>query len=128
VWVYQTLLQLCLMVYANASDLGLVSSPEVSVNGWAIARALLQRPCIVILDEATACLDCSSEQKMLRTIRQTLSASTIIVVSHRLSILSTFERILVLREGRIVEDGKPASFIAVQKWAMSEPASTPGSD
>jgi ABC-type multidrug transport system fused ATPase/permease subunit len=92
----------------------------------AIARALLQQPHIVILDEATACLDPSSERLLLRNIQQTFVVSTLLVVSHRPSILSTFERVLVLRDGRIVEDGKPDSFIAVQKWARESPAPAAG--
>ena len=81
----------------------------------AIARALLQQPRILILDEATSCLDPSSEGLLLRTIRQTLGSSTLIVVSHRLSTLTSFERVLVLCAGRIVEDGNPASFLVTAR-------------
>jgi len=80
----------------------------------AVARAFLQQPRILILDEATCCLDCSSEEMLLRNIRQTLCATTLIVISHRLSTLSTFERVLVLCDGRIVEDGNPTSFMVAQ--------------
>jgi ABC-type multidrug transport system fused ATPase/permease subunit len=74
----------------------------------AIARALLQRPRILILDEATSCLDPTSESTLLCTIRRELSSSTLIVVSHRLSTSAAFERVLVLCEGRLCEDGDPA--------------------
>ena len=70
----------------------------------AIARAILQRPQILILDEATSCLDPSSEAFILRNILDHLSASTLIVVSHRASTIAAFQRILVLSGGRIVED------------------------
>ena len=80
----------------------------------AIARALLQRPQILILDEATSCLDPSSEGFLLREIQRVLCSPTLIVVSHRLSTLATFERVLVLSKGRIVEDGHPESFTAPQ--------------
>ena len=70
----------------------------------AIARALLQRPHILILDEATSCLDPSSEALILRNVSDYLSASTLMVVSHRISTLATFGRILVLSGGRILED------------------------
>jgi ABC-type multidrug transport system fused ATPase/permease subunit len=70
----------------------------------AIARALLQRPQVLILDEATSCLDPSSEALILRNISNYLSASTLIVVSHRASIVAAFSRILVLSAGRIMED------------------------
>jgi ATP-binding cassette subfamily B protein len=70
----------------------------------AIARALLQRPQILILDEATSCLDPASEVVILRNILDHLSASTLIVVSHRASTVAAFGRKLVLADGRIVED------------------------
>jgi ABC-type multidrug transport system fused ATPase/permease subunit len=74
----------------------------------AIARALLQRPQVLILDEATSCLDPSSEALILRNISDYLSASTLIVVSHRASTVVAFSRILALSGGRIVEDSPNA--------------------
>jgi ABC-type multidrug transport system fused ATPase/permease subunit len=70
----------------------------------AIARALLQRPQILILDEATSCLDAPSETLILRNVRRYLPGCTLIVISHRLSTLSSFPRILVLSDGQLVED------------------------
>jgi ABC-type bacteriocin/lantibiotic exporter with double-glycine peptidase domain len=70
----------------------------------AIARALFQRPQILILDEATSCLDPASEAVILHNVLNHLSASTLIVVSHRASTVAAFSRILVLSAGRIVED------------------------
>ena len=80
----------------------------------AIARALLRQPQILILDEATSCLDASSEDLLFRDVQQSLGASTLIVISHRLSTLSSFERVVVLRGGHIVEDGNPDSFLFAQ--------------
>src|SRR5579863_173105 len=73
----------------------------------AIARALLQRPQILILDEATSCLDPVSEAVILRNVLDYLSASTLIVVTHRASTVAAFGRRLALSAGRIVDD--PAS-------------------
>ena len=73
----------------------------------AIARALLQRPRILILDEATSCLDPTSEALILRNVSEYLSTSTLIVVSHRASTLAGFGRVLVLAAGRIVADTEP---------------------
>jgi ABC-type bacteriocin/lantibiotic exporter with double-glycine peptidase domain len=70
----------------------------------AIARALLQRPHILILDEATSCLDPNSEESILRNICQYLVGSTVIVVSHRHSALSSFARRIVMAGGEIVGD------------------------
>src|SRR5205807_2010017 len=68
----------------------------------AIARALLQQPQILILDEATSCLDPSSEALILGNLLRHLSASTMIVISHRASTVAVFGRILVFSSGRIV--------------------------
>ena len=75
----------------------------------ALARAILQQPRILILDEATSCLDSSSEKAILGNIRRGLTASTLIVISHRPSTFSTFGRLLILSSGEIVEDGNPHS-------------------
>jgi ABC-type multidrug transport system fused ATPase/permease subunit len=72
----------------------------------AIARALLQRPQILILDEATSCLDPSSEESILRSISHYLRDSTVIVVSHRHSTLSSFDRRIIMSGGEIVSDWK----------------------
>jgi ABC-type bacteriocin/lantibiotic exporter with double-glycine peptidase domain len=80
----------------------------------AIARALLQRPQILILDEATSCLDAPSETLILQNVRRHLPGSTLIVISHRLSTLSSFPRILVLADGQIVADVSPEGFSLVQ--------------
>ncbi len=75
----------------------------------AIARALLQRPHILILDEATSCLDQTSETAILDRLRHVMQAATLIVISHRTSTFSAFGRILVLSNGRIIEDGSPTA-------------------
>jgi ATP-binding cassette subfamily B protein len=77
----------------------------------AIARALLQQPRILIFDEATSCLDPVSEALVLRNVRCDLPEATLIVVSHRLSTISEFPRVLVLSEGRIVGDGSSDELI-----------------
>lgn len=77
-----------------------------------IARALLQRPQILILDEATSCLDTSSEALVLRNIYACLTGSTVLLISHRFSTLSTFGRIVVLSNGRIVDHEIAATFLS----------------
>lgn len=72
----------------------------------AIARALLQRPQILILDEATSCLDPCSEARILENISDALCDSTVIVVSHRQSTLSLFERKIFMVAGEVVSDEK----------------------
>src|SRR6266702_2760279 len=77
-----------------------------------IARALLVKPRILILDEAASCLDAVSEQSLLLKLRSLLPGATVIVVSHRLSTVSCMERVLVLENGRIVEDAEPSELRA----------------
>jgi ABC-type multidrug transport system fused ATPase/permease subunit len=75
----------------------------------AIARAILQQPRVLILDEATSCLDASAEARILTGLRRNLNLSTFIVISHRLSTFSTFGRVLLLSRGRIISDGDRSS-------------------
>ncbi|HWO37620.1 MAG TPA: ABC transporter ATP-binding protein [Candidatus Acidoferrum sp.] len=86
----------------------------------AIARALLQQPRILILDEATSCLDPSSERIILENIHRGLAASTLIVISHRPSTFSTFDRLLVLARGEVIEDGKPHSLGVAASFPSNE--------
>jgi len=90
----------------------------------ALARAILQQPRILVLDEATSCLDPSSEKVVLGNIRRILRSSTLIVISHRTSTFSTFGRILVLSRGEIVEDGNPRSVKLSASRAVNQSFST----
>jgi len=76
-----------------------------------VARAILQSPRILILDEATCSLDSVSEQRLLLDLRGILPRSTIIVVSHRRSALLCVGRVIVLEAGRVVEDASPTSLL-----------------
>ena len=90
----------------------------------AIARALLQRPRVLILDEATSCLDPASEAVILRNVLDHLSASTMIVVSHRASTVASFDRVLALSGGRIVKDS--ARTLVSQEADRSDPTTAIG--
>lgn len=72
----------------------------------AIARVLLKRPRIVILDEATAHLDSENERLVHEALTEALSGRTSIVIAHRLSTVKAADQILVLAEGKIVEQGR----------------------
>ncbi|MDT8069504.1 MAG: ABC transporter ATP-binding protein [Terriglobia bacterium] len=76
----------------------------------AIARTLLARPRIVVLDEATSCLDPLAEETVIRNLRHELPTSTLIVISHRISTVSNFDRVLALADGQILHDGRVGSF------------------
>ena len=70
------------------------------------ARAILKKPRILILDEATASVDTLTEQKIQRAIDQIIRGRTSVVIAHRLSTVRNADRILVVSEGKIVEQGK----------------------
>ncbi|AWJ85968.1 ABC transporter (plasmid) [Azospirillum sp. TSH58] len=72
-----------------------------------IARAFLKNAPILILDEATSALDTQSEQEIQTALADLAQGRTVVAVAHRLSTVSAFDRVLVLMDGRIAEDGHP---------------------
>ena len=78
----------------------------------AIARALAQDPPVFVLDDALSAVDAQTEAKILRALRGALAGRTSIIVSHRLAAVRDADRILVLDEGRVVEEGIHADLIA----------------
>lgn len=71
----------------------------------ALARAILTEPEILILDEATSSLDSESEQLIQRYLNDIRGTCTIVVVAHRLSTIQSADKIVVLQDGKIVEEG-----------------------
>ena len=77
----------------------------------AIARAILKNAPIIVLDEATAALDSITEQQIQTSMEYLMQSRTAIVVAHRLSTLINMDRILVFKNGQIVEDGSPEALL-----------------
>ncbi len=77
----------------------------------AFARALLADPAVLILDEATSSLDVPGEQAVQRAMRTVLAGRTAVIIAHRLSTVEIADRVLVMDQGHIVEDGTPADLI-----------------
>ena len=77
-----------------------------------IARILLSRPRVVVLDEATASLDSTSEAAVQAALREALTGRTAIVIAHRLSTIREADEILVLESGRVTERGTHAGLLA----------------
>ncbi len=78
----------------------------------AIARALLKNAPILLLDEATSALDTESEQAIQQALDRLMTGRTVIAIAHRLSTLQSFDRIIVMDKGRIVDDGSPTMLAA----------------
>lgn len=77
----------------------------------AIARAILRRPRILILDDALSSVDTHTEEKILQHLRSVMRQSTSIIISHRISTVQEADRIIVLEDGRIVEQGTHESLL-----------------
>ena len=91
----------------------------------AIARTLLKDPPIVILDEATSALDSRTEQEILKTLKSVARGRTTLAIAHRLSTIADSDRILVLENGRLAEQGRHAELLRrdglyAEMWARQQ--------
>ena len=77
-----------------------------------IARALLKNPPILILDEATSALDATTETKVQAALDEVMKNRTTFVIAHRLATIRNATRILVFRDGRVIESGSFDELVA----------------
>jgi len=78
----------------------------------AIARAILKDARILVLDEATSALDSESEAHIQQALAQAMAGRTTLVIAHRLSTIQAMDRILVMDDGRIIEQGSHRELLA----------------
>ena len=78
----------------------------------ALARVVLADPAVVLLDEATSSLDVPSERAVQAALETVLADRTALIIAHRLSTVLIADRVLVMADGRVVEDGQPGALLA----------------
>lgn len=83
-----------------------------------LARAIVSRPKIMVLDEATSAVDMAADTLIQRSIREEFGDSTLIVIAHRLSTIADFDKILVLDDGKVSEFGTPKELYALENGAF----------
>ncbi|KAL8891556.1 MAG: hypothetical protein Q9215_001420 [Flavoplaca cf. flavocitrina] len=87
-----------------------------------LARAIVSRPKIMVLDEATSAVDMATDVLIQRSIREEFEDSTLLVIAHRLSTIADFDKILVMSDGKAVEYDTPRNLLANRGafWEMVE--------
>jgi ABC-type multidrug transport system fused ATPase/permease subunit len=76
-----------------------------------LARAMLSRPKLLVLDEATSAVDMYTDLLIQRSIREEFANTTLLVIAHRLSTVADFDKILVMKDGVVVEFGSPRELL-----------------
>ncbi|RLL42779.1 ABC transporter ATP-binding protein [Oceanobacillus piezotolerans] len=84
-----------------------------------LARAILRNPSILVLDEATSALDTENEAKIQGALERLKGRMTIIVIAHRLSTIKNADKVVVLEEGRIIQEGAFAKLSVEKKGVFS---------
>lgn len=101
--------------HANGFDLAIAERGEGLSGGQrqavALARALLNRPPVLVLDEPTSAMDVMTEAKVIDRLKDEVEGRTLVVVTHRKSLLDLVDRVIVMDDGRIVADGPKAEIV-----------------
>jgi ABC-type multidrug transport system fused ATPase/permease subunit len=109
-----------LMTPVGESGMGLSVGERQRIQ---IARVLVARSRILVLDEATANLDFSTEAEVKKTIAEIRATTTIIIIAHRYSMVRDADHVIVLADGQVQEEGSPAQLLErggwFSEWALS---------
>ncbi|MFG6655665.1 type I secretion system permease/ATPase [Scandinavium sp. M-37] len=89
----------------------------------ALARSLLSRPAVLLLDEPTSSMDMQTENQFIAHLKKATDNQTMIVVTHRPSLLSLVDRIIVIDDGKLVMDGPKEVVLAKMQGRQAKPAS-----
>ena len=81
-----------------------------------IARAIMRKPKIMILDDALSAVDTYTEERILHRLREFMKDRTSIIISHRISTVKDADLIIVLQNGEIVERGTHDELVAIQRY------------
>lgn len=93
-----------------------------------LARALLRRSHLVIMDEATSAIDRDTDALIQATLRISFAGATVITIAHRLETIMEYDRVLVMGEGRILEAGRPKELACTDGSYFAEMVSIAGID
>ena len=99
----------------------LIGEKGVSISGGqkqrvSIARALIRKPDLLILDDSLSAVDAKTERAIIDNIRTIRQDKTNIIVSHRLSAVAEADKILIIEDGAIIEQGTPQALMASKGW------------
>eukprot|EP01126_Amoeba_proteus_P010747 TRINITY_DN14229_c0_g1_i7.p1 TRINITY_DN14229_c0_g1~~TRINITY_DN14229_c0_g1_i7.p1 ORF type:complete len:614 (+),score=115.29 TRINITY_DN14229_c0_g1_i7:116-1957(+) len=118
----------CLRDYISSLPKGL--DHEVSENGsnfsvgqrqlLCMARTVLRKPKILLMDEATASIDLETDQLIQKMIQTSFSESTLLVIAHRLKTVLNLDKIMVLDEGKIIEFDEPRILLSNEDGALAQ--------
>ena len=114
----------------NGYDLKLADRGEGLSGGQkqsiAMARALVGKPPVIVLDEPTSSVDTDTEQRLMANLRAEFEGRTLILITHRPSLLALVDRVVVMAQGRIAMDGTTESINRQVTAKAAKPAAGPG--